>query len=155
MARLLSAAIATALTVSSCSSAQSPPCPYYLFEGSWVGSASYAATTPAQPSGVSGASALEANAGGLECSESAFVSLGGCAVEGHVTGPRAMVFGASARPCVVKLAKERLELRVHEGSALVAANDTLEVTLYADLLSREGQPMQGATISLDFVGRRR
>jgi hypothetical protein len=153
MHRLLAAAI-VALTVSSCSSSPSEPCPYALFAGSWVGSASYTATIPAEPMGASGASVLEANAGGLECSESAFVTLGGCQIDGRITGPRAMVFDVSSSPCVVQLAKEGLELRVFEGSALIAANDTLQVTFFGDLLSHGGRPLQGATTTFAFDGRR-
>jgi hypothetical protein len=90
----------------------------------------------------------------LDCSASSFVTLGGCEVDGYVTGPRAMAFGVSSSPCVVQLAREGLDLRVFQGSALVAANDTLQVTLFGDLLSRGGEPLQGATITLDFEGRR-
>jgi hypothetical protein len=148
------AALIAALSVCSCSTEHE--CPYQLFEGFWDGSASYTATSLSEPNGISGASALEAKAGGAACSaSSAFVALGGCSLAGHVTGPRSMVFDAATSSCRVQLAEERVELRVRDGSALIAANDTLQVTVGAELVSRQGQLLQDASITLAFEGRRR
>jgi hypothetical protein len=45
-------------------------------------------------------------------------------------------------------------MRIRSGSALIAANDTLQLTLGGDLVSRQGQAIEGATITFDFDGRR-
>jgi hypothetical protein len=153
MSRVFLAAFA-ALSVCSCSDDQHA-CPYQLWNGSWSGSGSYTSTNPAQPNGVAGASALDAATEVTSCGgATGSVTLGGCSFSGQFTGPRSMVFEAAASACVVQLASETLSIRVRQGSALIAANDTLELSIGGDLVSRQGQAVQNATITFDFDGRR-
>ena len=143
-----------ALFVSACEQPVSSPCSFALFEGSWSGSASYTATTPGKPDGASGASEVSGEAGGPSCdAPTAFVVLGGCRLDGVVTAPRSMVLHESASPCTLTLANETLAIRVTQGNALIAANDTLELSLGGELLARDGQALQNATVTLDFEGR--
>ena len=153
MLRLLAATSAVAI-LSSCS-APPAPCSYALWTGSWSGTASYTATTPSHPNGVSGASEVTAAAGEAGCpGPDTFLTLGGCRIDGHLTGSRAMVIAPAAGACELDLTKEHLTLRVLEGTAQIAANDTIELTVGGELVSRQGETFTGARITLDFEGRR-